>query len=723
MTHLKPTFSESWHKVAGLSPRLRTTVHVYRQQFRGRTWHVARDAANNQHFRFSVPGYFFLALLDGRRTVADAWTLSNDRLGDDAPTQNEVIQLLGQLYASNLLYCELPGDSEQLFNRYRKRIHREIKGRLSSILFAKIPLLNPDHILNRWVWLFGCAFTWYGAAAATVLLTFGLAGLAGHGDALFSGASGVLSQDNLPWLYLCFVLTKVLHEFGHGFACKRFGRQNGTGGDVHEMGIMLLVFTPVPYVDASSAWSFRSKWQRIVVGAAGMLVEFAIAGVAALVWVNTPQGTLTSALAYNVLFISGASTLLFNANPLLRYDGYYILSDALEIPNLASRSRQYIYYLVKRYAWGIKTAVNPASAREHGWLFVYAIASTVYRTMVAIAIIWFIADKFFFIGAILAVGAVVTMMLVPILNLIRYLVTSNELARVRRRAVGTMGATVAGAASGLCLIPVPDHLRADGVVEPRQIALIHARADGFVRHVAPSVSPTTPLGAAIVDADSPRLTAELDRLAADKRATEIRGQWAVRERDVAAAQVFEEQIAALDDQIIRTRKQLASLEIHAPFAGTWISPKIENLVGAYLRRGESIGMVADLSDARIRATADQFAAAILVTEAHPEVEIRARSHPDLQSTGTIAEISPAAQEQLPARSLGVFAGGGVETSAEDPSGRIAATPYFEVRIDPADAQVFYPGQRVVVRFTLPAKPLAWQWWRSIEQLVQRRFRI
>ncbi|MEE9296563.1 MAG: efflux RND transporter periplasmic adaptor subunit [Phycisphaerae bacterium] len=723
MTTLRTTFSESWHKVADLSPRLRTTVHVYRQQFRGRTWHVARDSANNQHFRLNEPGYYFMALLDGRRRVADAWTLCNDRLGDDAPTQNEVVELLGRLYAANLLYCELPGDSEVLFRRYRKRIKREIQGRLSSILFAKIPLFNPNHLLNRWVWLFGRAFTWYGGGAVCALLILGLVSLAGHWEALQNHASGVLSQDNLPWLYVCFVLTKVFHEFGHAFACKRFGRLNGTGGDVHEMGIMLLVFTPVPYVDASSAWTFRSKWQRIVVGAAGILAEFALAGVAALVWTNTSQGTLTNALAYNVLFISGVSTLLFNVNPLLRYDGYYILSDLLEIPNLATRSRRYIYYLVKRYLWGLKSVVHPCTAREHGWLFFYAVTSTIYRTIVAVAIILFIADKLFFLGAILAMGAVVTMGLVPLFTLIHYLATSGELARVRRRAVGTISAMVGGTACAMCLIPVPDHLRAEGVVEPRRIAIVHARADGFIRRAASSGSAARPGEATLVEADNAQLVMELSSLFAERRGTEVRRRWALRDSDMAAVQVFEEQTTALDDQITRKHEELASLAIYPPFAGTWISPGIENRIGAYVRRGEPIGMVADLTDFCIRATADQYTAAILVSDARPEVEIRARSRPDIQWRGTITEIYPAGQEQLPAQSLSIFAGGSVETKADDPTGRKAAEPFFEVRIEPAGQQFFYAGQRVVVRFALPAKPLALQWWRSIEQLIQKRFRL
>lgn len=723
MPTLRTTFSESWHKVAALSPRLRTTVQVFRQQYRGETWHVARDAANNQHFRLNESGYRFTALLDGRRTVAEAWNLCNEALGDDAPTQNEVIQLLGQLNAANLLHGELPADAGILFRRFRTRVRREIQGRLASILFARIPLLDPNYFLNRWVWLFGRLFTPVGSLAIATLLALALATLAGRMDALYSGTSAVLSQDNLPWLYLCFVLTKVLHEFGHGFACKRFGRQNGSGGDVHEMGVMLLVFTPVPYVDASSAWTFRSKWQRIAVGSAGMCLEFALAGAAAIVWANTSDGTLTHALAYNVLFVSGVSTFLFNANPLLRYDGYYILSDLLEIPNLALRSRQYLYYIVKRYVWGVKGVINPAGRGERYWLLFYAVASTVYRVFIGVFIILFIADKLFFVGALLAIGAIVTWVFVPLTTLMRYLATSGELARVRRRAVNSTGALFGGAVLFICLIPVPDHLRADGVVEPRRLAVVYAATDGFIRSAAASGSPAGGSGTTLVEADNPHLDAALKALSAERRRTYVRRNWAMRDSDVAALQVFNEQIEALDDQIKRRRDDLDALRVRPPFDGTWISPAIAHMIGVYVRRGDPLGMVADLTDYRIRATADQYAAAILMNDARNTVEIRGRSRPDIQWRGTIDEIYPAGHQQLPSQALGVLAGGNVDVSADDPSGRKSADPFFEIRIDPDGTSPLFTGQRVVVRFDLPAKPLAMQWWRSIAQLIQKRFRV
>ena len=377
----RPTFSESWYRVADLRPRLRSTLQTHRQRFRGELWFVLQDPASNQFFRLNKAAWHMVALLDGRRTVSEAWKIANEQLGDSAPTQGETIQLLGQLYTSNLIQAELPPDAEGLFQRYSKRRQREVQGYLTNLLFVRIPLFDPDRLLDRWVWLFGRIFSWYGLGIWIALMLAGGYAIMSRIGELKSGASNVLDPSNLPLLYIGFVLVKVFHEFGHAFACKQMGRRQG-GGEVHVMGIMLLVLTPMPYVDASSAWAFRSKWQRAAVGGAGIYIDLAVAAAAAIVWSVTGQGAVHG-IAFNIMFIASVATLLFNANPLLRYDGYYMLSDVLEMPNLSQRGRDYIYYLVRRYVWGVRQVRNPANdSGERIWLAVYGAASTVYRVFI-----------------------------------------------------------------------------------------------------------------------------------------------------------------------------------------------------------------------------------------------------------------------------------------------------------------------------------------------------
>jgi putative peptide zinc metalloprotease protein len=737
----RPTFHEAWYRVAGLRPRLLSGVRVHRQHFRGQPWYILENPANDQYSRISEEGYRFIGLLDGRRTVADVWRICNEQLGDRAPTQGEAIQLLGQLHAANLLYVELAPDSEALFTRYRKRVTREVQNYLMNLLFLRIPLLDPDRFLDHWVGIFGRLFSWVGLVLWLAVVGTGLYFVIGNASDLISQSSDVLDPENLVFLYLCFTAVKIIHEFSHAFACKRFGRLNGSGGEVHKMGVMFLVLFPLPYVDASSAWAFRNKWHRAIVGMAGVLAELAIASVAAVVWAYTSTGT-PHIIAYNVIFVASVSTVLFNGNPLLRFDAYYVLNDVIEIPNLAQRCRQYYSYLGRYYVWGLKKVWNPAyTVGERFWFVGYGAVSTVYRIYISIRILLFLNSRLpealFFIVPILALSGIVGWLLVPVGRFLYYLATSEELVRNRPRAVGTTAAFALILIVALGLIRLPDHRRIEGIVEPEGLALIHAGTDGFVLNYLPSqtkvAAPDSNLPSAggtpstqpaLVDAMNPALEAERRSLAAERRVLEVRRQQAVL-KEVAAAQILDEQLAALDEKIARVQQQLSFLHLTAPSSGTWVSPEIEFTKGKFVRRGESLGVVAKLDDLLVRATAGQNVAALLIEQAATEVEIRANGRPDPTVTGTIERIFPAGQEQLPSQALGYAVGGWMAVDVHDPSGTKTAEKFFEIRIRPHldEPDQWRTGERVVVRATLRPKPLAAQVYHYARQLFQRRFHI
>jgi len=505
------------------------------------------------------------------------------------------------------------------------------------------------------------------------------------------------------------------------------------------MGVMFLVFFPLPYMDASSAWAFRNKWHRAIVGMSGVMAELSAAAIAAIIWANTSTGTL-HIIAYNVIFVASVSTLLFNGNPLLRFDAYYVLSDLLEMPNLGPRSRNYLYYLVKRYCWGLRRAQNPAhTPGEYGWFVFYGVASTAYRVFICVRILLFLnnrlPEELFILVPLLAFSAIVAWVFVPIGKFLRFLAIGAELARKRVRAVGsTLGAfcliiTFTG------LIRMPDYWRVEGVVEPVDLAIVHAKSDGFVASFLPSGAKVSPGGSPLIRAINRELEAERKSSVAERRVLEVKRRLAEMQ-EIAAAQILDEQIEALDERIARLEFELASLNLDPPLSGTWVAPDIEHATGTYLHRGQSIGFVASLDDVIVRATAVQKVAAML-EQAHKAVEIRVKGRPKLKLTGKIEKISPAGHELLPSEALGYAVGGSMPTLPEDPRGTRTAEKFFEVRIRPdADSPPkaglinagvagvrLLTGQRVVVRIRMSPKPLAVQWWRSARQLFQRRFHI
>ena len=724
-----PTFSESWYRVAELSPRLRSIVEIKRQNFRGKLWYVLHDSTNNTFFRLSTSSYYFIARLDGQRTVGDVWKKCVDELGDDALTQGEAIRLMGQLYVNNLLQTDVSPDTENLFKRSSQRKNREVVSSFTNIMFLRFPLYDPDPFLEKWCWLFGRIFSWYGLVLLILSLSSGLYYIKKKIDEIGNLASGVLSPDNLPLLYLSFAALKIIHEFAHAFACKKYGRDEGTKGEVHTMGILLLIFMPLPYIDVTSAWALRKKWHRIIIGAAGILTELFIAGIAAAIWASTSQGTTMHAIAYNVMFVASVSTLIFNGNPLLRYDAYYILSDFLEIPNLSMQSKEYMIYILKRYFWGIKE-LEPASSystKEKYMLLIYYIAALICRTIISISIFLFVASKFFFFGVIAAIVSLGSLILMPLSNFFTYLSSSPELRICRKRAIATTIFTAVLLLLLFTLIPFPDTSQVEGIVEPEQIVIIYAKTDGKIKSFQPSGTHITPKTKfPIVSSSNIELQCRKEKLEADIKIYQIKARIARQNKENAFVKIYTEQMETFVKQLNYVNQEINNLNIYPSIQGVWIAPDIPITQDSFISKGKRIGVVANLENLIIRAVIPQDVAARLISEKREKVEIRVKGRPDLSFEGKIDRILPSGHRNLPSQALGYNAGGSTELDSSGSSGapNKSVDRFFEVRLSPENKRIkLFSGQRVLIKFRMPSKPLIIQIWRSLGNLLQKRFHI
>lgn len=337
---------EAWQGIASLVLRVADSLEFYQHEYRSRPWLIIRDAQSESYFRCSATWRHFLSLLDGSRTVQQAWQESGLQQTDDHSRQ-DVVMLMANLKSSGLLQdgseasSKPPKSSANPWLRpfaIKIRLFDPDRFLLKTMIYVK-PLFSPFSLV---LWL-GIVFV----AMLTAWMHW--PALLEHGQTRFA------DPRNLLWYWLLYPLLKALHEFAHAYSTRLWG------GAVHEMGIMLLVFFPVPYVDSSSAHKFSSRHRRILVNAAGIMVEMLLAAFALLLWVNTAPGMVHD-MAFDIVIIGGLATLAFNANPLLRFDGYYILSEWLQIPNLATRSTQYLGYLVKRYALDMSAVRSPVSA-------------------------------------------------------------------------------------------------------------------------------------------------------------------------------------------------------------------------------------------------------------------------------------------------------------------------------------------------------------------------
>jgi putative peptide zinc metalloprotease protein len=710
-------FSPSWYRVAGLKLRLRSHIEIHRHHYRGELWYVLQDHSSGKFQRFTPAAYLLIGLMDGKRTIQEIWDVSRSRLGEEAPTQEEVIRLLSQLHAVDALVSDVMPDTAELVRRSEKREHGKMLQNLRSPLFVRFHVLDPERFLSRFEWLARPFFSWFGAFLWLVVMGAAVFLAAMHWPELTENITDrVLAPTNLFILWFTFPFLKAFHEFGHGFAVKT------RGGEVHDMGIMLLVFTPIPYVDASAALAFRRKTDRILVGAAGMAAELFFAALALFVWVNVEPGT-TRSMAFNVIFIAGVSSVLFNGNPLLRYDAYYVLSDLLEIPNLGSRGLKYLMYLLQRYILGMRDTEAPMAATgEKAWFVVYSIASFCYRMFVYAAIVLFIASKFFFIGALFAAWALITMFVWPAVKLVRFLSSSPRVRRRRFRAVAASLLVAAGLAATVALLPVPLSTMAEGIIWVPEESFVRAATDGFVERTLVPAGSTVKAGQPLIECSDPLLPAEIRVLQAQlEELKAVYDSELISER--VKADITKQEIDHVTGKLNDALERAGDLTIRSGGAGSFVVPIPQDLPGRFLRRGELAGYL--LESGRITARVVVYQADVdLVRHRTQAVAVRFPEKIEQDLPALLKREVPAATDQVPGRALTQEGGGAIAVDPRDSLGIKAFQKLFLFDVELPFQEAFYNvGGRVYVRFYHGKEPIVWRWYRGIRQLFLRRFNV
>ena len=714
-----PILASSWYRVADLKPRLRSHARLHRHRYRGQVWYLLQDPVSSRVHRFTPAARLFIAAMDGERTVQTLWEITNKHLGEQAPTQDEIIHLLGQLHAADLLQSDVTPDAAEVFDRGERQEKSLQRRSYMNPMAVRIHLWDPDVFLNRVQPLIRLLWSRWGGMLWLAVVLPALLLIPPHWPELSGNfADRVLAVDNLLLLWLVFPLIKALHEFGHAAATKR------GGGEVHDIGIVMLVLIPVPYVEASASSVFKSKYERAVVGAAGMAVEVFIAAVAFYFWLLVEPG-MARALLFNVMLIAGVSTLLFNGNPLLRYDAYYMLADVLEIPNLANRSLRYWGYLVERYAFGVADAEDPeASTSEKAWFLFYGLASSIYRVLVTITIALFIATQFFVIGIVLAIWAVGAMAVFPLVKTLQHLGTSPRLRQHRRRAVAVTAVTGLVLALLLFVVPAPYRTSAEGVIWLPEQALVRSGNEGFVDALL--VSPGTPVakGELLVRSYEPGLGAQIRH--GEARVAELKATYDAQfVADRARAGIAREQLESERSTLALLRTRAEGLLARAGSDGIFVSPKAADMPGRYYRKGELLGYVIDKAPPVGRVVVPQEAVH-QVRLATDRVSVRFAHRPDVVAGGRIVRQVPAGDEYLPSRALSTEGGGRITTDPRDQKGAKTMERMFQLDIELTEediARKAFFGERVYVRFDHETEPIGLQWYRAVRLLFLSHFHV
>jgi len=708
-------FSQSWYRVADLRVRLRQHAQVNRHRYRGQVWYVLQDHVTGQFHRFTPAAYQVIGLMDGQRTLQQIWKIACERLGDNIPSQDEIIELISRLYQANVLHSDRPPDIADLHHRQVELKRKKLLQQMKSPLGIRIPLFDPEAFLNATYPLLRPLFGTAGVLLWLLLVAYGLMQAGIHWDALTHDVSDqVLSLENLFLIALIYPLLKAIHELGHAYAVKRWG------GEVHEMGIMLLVFIPIPYVDATAATAFGNKYQRMLVGAAGIMTELTLAALAMLVWVNAEPGVIRT-IAYNVMMIAGVSTVLFNGNPLLRYDAYYVFSDWLEFPNLGSRANQYIGYLVKRYLYGIKDLPPQVENRtESFWLAGYAIASFIYRLTIMILIAMFVASEYFMIGVLFAIWSIYQTLIAPSFQLILKPMNDPQLRQRMHKVYLYSSAIIGTLLLFLLIVPLPYSTLAEGVLRVADESIVRVEERGFIDKVVAQPGHRVSAGDVLIELANDELDTRVAVLAA--QTDEARARYQASLRDPAEAEIIRTELGYLQQEYAQALRRQDALQIRSRGDGVFVLPESDNMPGQFTERGQMLGYVVDYQELPVMAPVAEDS--IDTVRYHTRsVEVRFVSDRNTTYPATVRRIVPATSRELPSRVLTTEGGGRIATDPSETERLLAFNKYFQFEIELGDAPRQRLDERVYILFIHDAEPLAWRWYRDLRRVFLRQFDV
>lgn len=682
--------------------RLRGDLITGTQEYGGKLCYVLKDPVTLSYFRFAPKEYRVLQQITGR-TLAEIST-AVEQLGDERPSEADLQQFLAQLLASGLVVREGGGDGRLL--HARKQAVQKLRRRswMGSLVYLKFPGFDPTRVLDRLYPLTSWLFSPLGVAAAVGLMLFASGYTLVHLDEFVGrvkqeSLESFFSWWTLLWFWIALGVSKVLHEFGHGLTCRHFG------GECHEMGFLLLVLSPALYCDTTDAWTLPNKWRRIAISAGGVYVELIIASVATLVWWHTGPGTAHS-IAFALMTLCSLSTVLVNANPLMRYDGYYILSDLLEIPNLRPKSQAAMQSLIDRHVLGLDTPAPPA-VDGNRWLFIlYAVAAYLYGWFLAVVIVWFFYHllqpyRLSSISVALAVLISYQMLVVPIWkNILRLKLASRMQTRIRwgRALVSTI--VLAGLMYGAVFVPIPRRVWGVLTVEGVGQQTVFVSVPGRVEAIPVQLGDVVQAGDVLAQLVNPELDAFIAHLEHRLAAAHLSAETYAALGHPAEEQALRARQADIAEELRTRQEQRQRLTIRAERSGRVVAaPSVRDqhvrtqgytLLAAWQAhplRPENVG-------ARLEAGVplcdllpeDRFEAVLLIEQAEiaflspgQPVRIKLDAFPERTLLGTLEEIGSVAVE-IPPPQLLISHGGELPVRVR-PDGRHGLPgAYYEVRV-------------------------------------------
>lgn len=740
--------------------KTRPDLEVAGIEYLGVGYRVIKDPVGLKYHRLQVEQYHVLELLNGERSLEEV----RDKLKETYPTVqlqlSDIQQLITDLHKKGLLQSDRTGQAGALIRERRKEKLDKFKQKLMSLLYFRLPGWDPERTLQwlhpkvKWLWhpvvIFLCASF---VVSAWLLLAVNFETFRSK----LPEFEQFFGWPNLMYMWATLGVAKIIHEFGHGVSCKHYG------GECHEMGVMLLVFSPCLYCDVTDSWMLKSKWQRIIIAAAGMYIEVIISAAAIYVWWFTKPG-MVNYLALNTFFVTTITTVIFNANPLMRFDGYYMMSDFLEIPNLRAKSDKLLRESFGWYCLGIEPKPDPFMPETgKGWFVTYAIAAWLYRWVILLSISLFLYTvlkpyDLQSLGVVLCIVSMSGIFFSMGKNLYQ-MITAPRLEPLSKPKIA-ITCTVAGlVVLALLSIPIPWHVSGPFVIEPQDVSEVSVEfggrlltPEGLSEKVdsLPSNDPILKLlpdpseyprriqpgdyvsaGQILAVLENPMMEDELRDLEAQRRMKEEQIDFydevdleSKQEQAMAELEAIKSNMAVIRDQFRKRvlRSRVAGYVVNPPVRpepqfdetkkhelNTWHgTPLDDRNATCHLEPGEHFCSVAPRRDYEVFIYMDQSDLTDVGDD--DEVEMKLDHLPDVTYLGEVARKVELGEFFAPEPLTNKYGGSLSTVTDRDGRERLTSTAYrVVVRLD-NDLHLLRPGMRGNARFLVQERT-AWQWFK------------
>jgi len=726
-----PTNSGPPTDLGGLRLRLRDELNCSLQQVAGKIYFLVEDPLNQKFYRMGEREWRFCRKLDGQRTLREVLRLvaaeaeAEDQHGPPL-SQTDAVNLCRWLMANQLVEPLAAAQTGPDAAPAAAVAEDHELAALTQInpLFLKIPLFNPDHLLGRLLPYCRWMLTPAAFVVWLAVLLVGLASVMANWTRFSDSFSHVWSADNWLLLFATWFLLKIVHELFHGLVCKKYG------GSVPRCGVMFIMLSPVAFVDVTSSWRFRSKWQRIFTSAAGMYVEFFLAALAAILWARQEPGVIAQTCR-NVITAASLSTLLFNGNFLMRFDGYYIVTDLLDIQNLYTLGRQHITYLTRRHFLGLPAAEVRAAGSKLLFIKCYGLASLVWRMFFYVGIVVVASHLFRGAGIVLAVGSGLAWFALPAWRFVQYVRHGKQEEQPDRRRMAAVAAAAFAVVGLAAMLPWPGGISAPAVVEYAPLALVRAESAGFVTQICVQSGDFVSRGQVLAYLTNPVLEQQLRDIELLGQQAELKCRILRDDNELAQYQAELQQSKSLVEKRDELQRRVAQLTVRAPEPGRVIGRQLATLAGRYLEIGDELLAIGDENRKELRVSIAQSDVTRFREWTNRPVRVRAKGRSCPLGSALLSRVNPRATSQVPHVALTGPLGGPL---AVIPHSAAVASPESErlqlldprftaiVTLSSDDARQLRVGELANVRILRSGETVGQHSWLLLQRFIRSKQR-